>query len=126
MNKAVTVLSVVSLIFFIQFISADISVANFSISGQYAPSATIIGWVNLSLSNIPSGAYISSNLGQNISLVSFLKQQAANYSCSTSNCNYSYSVIPSSESIYENFNLSAGQSQVFGFLISGSSGVPSI
>ena len=125
MNKAVIILSAIFLIFFVQFTSGQVQVSNFSINTQYSPNATITGFVNLSLSGISSNAYILSSFGQNISLKSLLNQQAStfNYSCSTSDCNSSYSVTDSG-SPYENFSLSGGQSQVFGFLINGNA--PSI
>jgi PKD domain len=125
MNKAVIILSAISFILLFQFASAQVSVANFSMNSQYFPNATITGWINLSINNISSNAYITSSLGQNISLRSLLNLQAPsfNYSCSTSDCNSSYTVTDTG-SPYENFSLNAGQSQVFGFLIVGSS--PSI
>ncbi len=120
MNKAVIILSAIFFIFLVQSISGQVQVSNFSINTQYSPNATITGFVNLSLSGISSNAYILSSLGQNISLRNLLNQQASsfNYSCSTSDCNSSYSVADSG-SLYENFSLSGGQSQVFGFLITG-------
>lgn len=125
MNKAVIILSAISLILLFQFVSAQVTIANFSINSQYFPNATITGWINLSMNGVSSNAYILSSLGQNISLRSLLNLQAPtfNYSCSTSDCNSSYTVTDTG-SPYENFTLNAGQSQVFGFLITGSS--PSI
>ncbi len=119
MNKTVMILSAVSLIFFIQSVSANVLIGNFSVNTQYAPNATITGWVNLSLINVSSNAYITSNSGQNISLRSLLNQQTGfNYSCSTLDCNSSYTATDSGN-LYENFSLIAGQPQIFGFLING-------
>lgn len=120
MNKAVIILSAIFLIFFVQFTSAQVQVSNFSINTQYIPNSTITGWINLSFNNISTSAYILSSSGQNISLKSLLNMQKLtfNYSCSTSDCNSSYTPTDQG-STYENFSLNAGQSQIFGLNIIG-------
>lgn len=122
MNKAVIFFSAFSLIILLShFISAGILAPNASIGYLYAPNSTILGWVNMSLSNVPIDSYIFSNVGgTGISLRQLLTQQSFSYSCNTADCNSSYSII-GSQSPTESFNLITGQPQTYGFLVTGKS-----
>jgi hypothetical protein len=123
MNKKAVILSAIFFIFCIQFIIADVSVKNASIGTQYAPNAAVTGWINLNLADISSNAYIKTGSGQNISLIDLIKKQSGfNYSCTTSDCNSSYSVSGSGADSKQ-LSLSSGESQIFGFVISGTAPV---
>lgn len=124
MNKRGTrylILSVIFLIFCINFVLAGVSIKNNSVATQYALNGKITGSINLSFTNISSDAYLTTSFGKNISLIDLIKKQSNfSYSCSTFNCSSSYSTTDSGNNLKE-FSLIEGQSQAVGFIIEGDS-----
>lgn len=122
MKKVVIILSLISILSLIQFAFATVSVSNTSIANQYAPNGTITGWINLSLTNEPTNTYITTNFGQNISLISLIKlQKNFNSSCNPIDCSSSYAASDSG-GLTSQFFLSNGSSKTFGFVVPSSAG----
>lgn len=117
------VLSVIFLIFCINFVLAGVSVRNNSVVAQYAPNGKITGSINLSFADISPDAYLKTSFGGNISLMDLIKRQSNfSYSCSTFDCSPSYLTTGSGNDLKQ-FSLTEGQSRAVGFVIEGDSPV---
>ncbi|MFZ1971005.1 MAG: PKD domain-containing protein [Candidatus Nanoarchaeia archaeon] len=122
MKRLVIFFVILASIFLSQSVFASIVLINSSISSQYSPNSTINGWIDVNISNEMANSSFSTNLNQNIPLISFIRAQnfspTSNYICSPANCNYSYvttnSLVPTSL-----VHLNTGQSMVFGINITG-------
>lgn len=107
-------------IVFSAFASASFTLGNLSdnINTNYAPGESIYGWINLSFSNAPSDAIISTNFGGSISVSELLNVSNAQYECNPLNCGDNYEAIDGQSS--KIFSLGEGESKTLSFRIDGS------
>ena len=125
MKKLVTLLLLISGIFLGNFVSATVSVNNYSIGTSYSFGENLTGSITLNLNNVPYNSYLVTNHGQRISLIDLFGLQPnfakdLNYTCTPYNCNPSYVIVPGSTGISKSFKLDEGKSRMVGLVINGS------
>jgi len=126
-NLSKKIIFFVTIIFFVNFISASFSNGNLNhlIGETYAPEGEINGWVNVSLSNEPTNSVLSSLIGSvqnNINLIDLIKKDSNSefsYTCNPLDCNSDYSTSDSGEPS-KIFNLNSMDSLIIGFKITSS------
>jgi len=118
-------ISLVLSIFLINLVSADFNLGNEShdIKLVYAPSETLEGWINLSLTNEPVDSMFSWS-EQEISILNFLKQGNLNCefsdkcSCFPNDCVSGYAVTGTGQSSL-NIGMLPVEEKLYGFKING-------
>ena len=99
------------------FVSAEISVKNYSIEENYFGGQNIRGWINLSLTNEPYDTLVS-GFNKNILLLNFLNnnnlRDGAGILCSVINCSQNYEPTIELSGI---LNLAEGTSTLIGFKV---------
>jgi len=118
-------LFLLSVLFFISFISASATIGNISnsISNSYGPGDMITGGVNVSISNEPSTSIISSSLGGEISLFELLKKTTNSgfvYTCNPTSCTSYYTT--QSQEPSKSLTLGAESSALIAFRLTGNVG----
>ena len=126
-NLSKKIIFFITIIFFINFISASFSNGNLShsIDKTYGPSTVIKGWINISLSNEPTNSILSGLVGgvqSNINLIDLIKKDSNFgfiYTCNPLDCSSDYSTIDSGE-LQKTFSLNNIDSSIIGFKITSS------
>jgi len=101
----------------ISFVSASVTVRNSSVKTIYGQYETFSGTINLTISNEGLSSNITSSLGGKMSIINFLNNNSASYSCNPYDCEHTYTAS-NSEQTKEIFL--SGDSQ-FGFVLNGNS-----
>lgn len=88
----------------------------------YGPGATLSGSIKFSLNKEPFDSLLKASFtgsSDEIKLKDFLNNAGANYTCSTSECGYDYSVSGTGEDV-KTLSFSAGESKIIGLKLTGS------
>ncbi len=125
-NKLKGVVAVFVAIFLVSFAIAIVTKGNLthSIEKTYAPTDTIKGWINISLSNEPITSLLKSSFGGNITLIDLIKKtsnSAFEYSCSPLSCEANY--LATGEATSKILNLNENQTVLGGINISKKGGL---
>jgi hypothetical protein len=115
----------VSIILLINLISATVLIGNVSngLVNSYGPGDTIVGFLNISLSNEPSNSVLITSLGQKIGLLDLLGKSTNSgftYTCNPISCTSDY--IASNKENSKTLNLLADNSALVAFNLSGNVG----
>src|SRR3989344_1888744 len=112
----VLLLVLVGIFMFSGLITAGFSLGNssYNVPDYFAPGVTVIGWINLSLTNEPFDSLLS-GFSQNIKIKDFLDNNSISYTCSAIGCGMNYAA--SSPNPSKTFTLNSGESRVIGLKI---------
>lgn len=91
--------------------------ASYSIPDSFSQEETITGWINISFSNESSSSLVSSNMHGNKSLLDFLNENNADFSCYPADCNKNYKIENPENS--KSFTLSNGQEKIISVVLRG-------
>ena len=125
----------VTIIFFVNFISADFTVGNLShfIEKSYGPGEIISGWANISLNNEPANSVLKSffnnDATNSINLFDLIKKISNSnfiYNCDPLDCKSDYAGIAGTGESSKTINLQAGNYSIIGFNITNKNPIKSI
>lgn len=107
----------VSLLLSFSLVSASFIKANISIEKNYSPGENLRGWINISLQNEQASSLLTA-FNSSITILDFLKNSDANYSCFPSDCQTGYTA--STRETSKTFSLDSTTSRkIIGLKISG-------
>ena len=121
MKKRGIFLSVVLLVFFLNLflVSASFILGNksSSIDTSYSPNEKVRGWINISLREEMASSVINTNFGGNVSLIDFLYDNDADYTCFPTGCESDYFL--SNEQARKDFYLNFNQEKILAINLTG-------
>ena len=122
MKKEGLFVSVILVIFLVNFASAGFTLGNpnHEIKTLYGPGDAITGWINISLNNEPTSSILESSLGGSISLINLINKASNSgfvKTCNTLDCVSNY--VTSSPATSKIINLNENESVLLGFSILG-------
>lgn len=106
----------------ISFTSGSFTVGDpdYSIQNSYGSGQNVTGWVNISFNAESGNSTIKNSEGDSINLLDLLEKKSNSafvYNCTPSTCTSGY--VDTEESLSKTFDLSAGESVLFGFKLTG-------
>jgi hypothetical protein len=119
----------VSVILLINLISASAVIGNVAdgLVNSYGPGDTIVGWINLSLSNEPANSILTNSFGQKISLTDLFAKSVNSgyvYTCNPLACTSDY--IASNRENSKTLNIVGDNSALVAFNLTGNVGAISV